>query len=131
MHPRVPNLAGPLDACAQVQLWRQTRLVPLHLNGEDPSYLIVGGASPPVGHSSACARCQGCARAGMGLHGRPSCSPPLSSCCAGLVFTVACEPYLLDEFGHPADAPVLMQADYLHGQQKQGDHEVGPPLPPR
>ena len=44
--------------------------------------------------------------------------------CAGLVFTVSCEPYLLDEYGHPADAPVLLQADYLHGQQQHAEHEV-------
>ena len=43
---------------------------------------------------------------------------------AGLVFTVACEPYLIDEYGHPADAPVILQHDYLHGSRKQADHQV-------
>ena len=47
----------------------------------------------------------------------------------GLVFTVACEPYLVDEYGHPADAPVVLQHEYLHGSQKQEDHQVGRPTP--
>ena len=42
----------------QVKLWRHTRLVPLHLNGEDPSYFIVGGAcAHPLARESLSQRC--------------------------------------------------------------------------
>ena len=40
------------------------------------------------------------------------------------MFTVLCEPYLLDEYGDLSVAPVTLQSAYMHDTKDQDEHEV-------
>lgn len=70
----------------EVELMRPAALVPHHLNGKDPSYLVI----------------------------------------AGVVFTVASEPYFQSEYGidYIREAPVKLLDCFLHEYKQAEDEEI-------
>lgn len=116
-------------------------LVPFHLEGRDPTYLLAGGllfealsgarmlpsSHLPSGLAKQCAPGQPCAALGP---------PRAGTCCPSVLAHLPCAlparvppavPYLFSEFGpdFPSKAPVTLIEKLLFGWKNSSDEEVG------